>query len=487
MKDLFLPKITHLSLFVLAALLAACGSPSEPVSRAGRAGSSSLANEGVYSVEPIFEEFYEYLGGIEVMGPAISPLKESRNLKIQYVENGLMVYDPLATPSDRFQLAPLGVDLGMDEPAAPDPDLPDRRYIAGHVIDPGFLPFYEKLGGARFAGRPITEARHDLKNRRIEQYFENLGFFRLEDDPTGKVRLLAYGVLACNHQCRYQAPSNTIPGLRPPLPEPFASEAATLGLSFTGLTLSEPYKAPDGKLEVIFENVVLAAQDEESEQAFARPIVEMLGIQPQPLVECQPSELETCLPGEGGLGHKVPLYFKDYISHHGGLDLFGDPITEVFLVENGIYRQCFTNMCIDFNVNAAEGERLKPVPLGKTYQERYAKSWEEEFEDNIDGVQIKVWEKEAVVASGQPQEIHVKILENETPLVNREPVLRVTLPDGKESVFPFPPTDENGESFFGLPGIAGPNGTLIPYDVCLTGISRRTLCVGDNYLIWESP
>lgn len=487
MKDKFLPKISLLLPFVFTALLAACGHPSGPITGPGKTTSSSMANEGVYSVEPIFAEFYAYLGGADIMGPAISPLKESRGLKVQYVENGLLVYDPLATPSDRFQLAPLGVELGMDEPAVPDPGLPDGRYIAGHVIDSGFLPFYEKLGGARFAGRPITEARHDLKNRRIEQYFENLGFYRLEDDPAGKVRLLAYGVLACNRQCRYQAPSNAIPGLRPPLPEPFASESASLGLSFVGLTLSEPYRAPDGKLEVIFENLVLAAQDEGSEKAFARPIVEMLGIQPQSMVECQPSELEACLPGEGGMGHNVPLYFEEYISQHGGLDLFGYPITEVFLVENGIYRQCFTNMCIDFNVNAPEGERLKPVPLGKTYQERYSKFWEKEFEDNIDGVQIRVWEKEAVVASGQPQEIHVKILEDETPLVNREPVLTVTLPDGKERVFHFPPTDENGESFFSLPAISGPNGTLIPYDVCLTGISRKTLCVGDHYLIWESP
>jgi hypothetical protein len=487
MKDLFLPKITHLSLFVLAALLAACGRPSQPVNSASMAPSSSLVNEGVYSVEPVFEEFYAYLGGVEVLGPAISPLRESRTLKIQYVENGLMVYDPLATPSDRFQLAPLGVELGMGGRAVPDPGLPNRRYIAGHVIDPDFLDFYEKLGGARFAGRPITEARHDFENRRIEQYFENLGFYRLEDDPSGKVRLLAYGVLACNRQCRYEAPSNAIPGLRPPLPEPFASKAASLGLSFTGLTLSEPYKAPDGKLEVIFENVVLAAGQEEAGEAFARPIVEMLGIQPQPMHECQASELETCLPGEGGQGHKVPLYFEEYISRHGGLDLFGYPITEVFLVENGLYRQCFTNVCLDFSVNAPEAERLKPAPLGKTYQERYSKFWEQQFEDNLDGVQIKVWEKEAMVASGQPQEIHVKILEDETPLVNREPVLRVTLPDGKERIFHFAPTDENGESFFSLPAIDGPNGTLIPYDVCLTGISRRTLCVGDNFLIWESP
>jgi hypothetical protein len=193
------------------------------------------------------------------------------------------------------------------------------------------------------------------------------------------------------------------------------------------------------------------------------------------------------LPNEGGQGHIVPLYFEEYISRHGGLDLFGYPITEVFLVENGLYRQCFTNVCIDFHVNAPEAERLKPAPLGKIYQERYSKFWEQQFEDNIDGVQIKVWEKEAMVASGQPQEIHVKILEDETPLINREPVLRVTLPDGKERVFHFPPTDENGESFFSLPAIDGPNGTLIPYDVCLTGISRRTLCVGDNFLIWESP
>jgi hypothetical protein len=487
MKDTFLPKTSLLLVLVLAALLAGCGNAGNPSAVPGKTAGRTTAGQEVYPVEPIFEEFYAYLGGIDVMGPAISPLKESRGLKIQYLENGLLVYDPLATPSDRFQLAPLGVELGLERPAVPDPGLPDRRYIAGHVIDPDFEPFYEKLGGARFVGRPITEARYDLKNRRIEQYFENLGFYRLQDDPNGKARLLAYGVLACDRQCRYQAPTNAIPGLSPPLPEPFASKEATLGLSFVGLTLSGPYRAPDGKLEVIFENLVLAAQEEGSQDAFARPIVEMLGIQPQPLVQCQDNALVVCLPGEGGLGHNVPVYFNAYISQHGGLDLSGYPITEVFLLEKGVYRQCFTNLCVDFNVNAPDGERLKPVPLGKTYAQRYAGARQREFEDKLDGVQIRVSEKEPVVPSGQTQEIQVKVLEEDVPLADREPVLRVTLPDGSEQVFHFPPTDENGETSFRLPPISGPNGTLIPYDVCLTGSSRKTVCVGDNYLIWENP
>lgn len=73
------------------------------------------------------------------------------------------------------------------------------------------------------------------------------------------------------------------------------------------------------------------------------------------------------------------------------------------------------------------------------------------------------------------------------PLVNREPILNLTLPDNSLESYRFPATDEAGKTVLGIPPVEAPNGTLIPYEVCLMGIYGKTFCVGENYLIWNLP
>ncbi|HLE53430.1 MAG TPA: hypothetical protein VI755_15295, partial [Anaerolineales bacterium] len=253
-----MPKSSPLIMLILLSVItAACNLPTrqKTASQVTQPPSNRLVE--AYPVDSLFSEFYAFLGGESTLGPAISPLIESGNLRFQYTEAGMMEYDPLTTVSKRFRLAPLGIMLGVAEPPVPDPGKPEKRYLNGHVIYEAFEPIYERLGGARFVGRPLTEAHHNPEKRRIEQYFENLGFYQLEDDQTGKVYLLAYGAFVCDQQCRYQPPSAGVPGQIPYLPEPYASTMAHLGLDFVGLTLTQPYLAEDGKMEVIFQNVVM--------------------------------------------------------------------------------------------------------------------------------------------------------------------------------------------------------------------------------------
>ena len=473
---------------LISVLVVACGPLSDRGSTLGETFGTSGGRAGTYPVDPIFQDFYAYLGGVDMLGPAISPLQDEDGMKRQYVENGLMVYDLQATPSDRYRLAPLGKGFDVAEPAVPDPESTQGRYVAGHIIDPSFIPIYESLGGARFAGRPITEVRHNPAKMRIEQYFENLGFYRLVDEPAGDAHLLAYGVLACDRNCRYPARVEGIPERHSPLPEPFDSQESILGLSFVGLTLSEPYEAPDGKIEVIFENIVLAAEQGAASRVIARPIVTLVGIEPQAMGKCQPDTLAVCLPGESGQGHRVPVLFKDYIQRHGGWALSGMPITEVYPLDERIYRQCYSNICLDFDLDRSDGERLQPVALGETYKEMYYDSLRRgQFEENFQDIHVLIWEKQPMVPSGQAQEIGVTLTEAGMPLVNREPILNLTLPDNSLESYRFPPTDEAGKTVLGIPPVEAPNGTLIPYEVCLTGIYGKTFCVGENYLIWNLP
>src|SRR5215470_8194404 len=73
------------------------------------------------------------------------------------------------------------------EAAAPPP--PGRLFQdTGHMLDMQFAAFYDKLGGTRLLGSPITESYSD--EGRLVQMFER---GRLEMGPTGKPALSSLG------------------------------------------------------------------------------------------------------------------------------------------------------------------------------------------------------------------------------------------------------------------------------------------------------
>ncbi len=546
---------------ILLTLLVACGKEKDLAPAPEEISRDGGVLDETYPVDPIFEQFYQSLGGINTLGPALTPLQESGNLKIQYVDAALLVFDPQAVGSDQYRLAPLGLVFGIAEPAVPNPGVPDHRYVNGHVIYLDFTAYYDQLGGARFVGRPLTEGRYNPDKNRIEQYFENLGFYILDSDPN-TVRLLAYGAFACDRRCRYQPAPASIPTLRPLLPEPFAAKVSKLGLTFIGRTLSEPYINSEGQLEIIFENLVLAVpaqaspgngielpfrlwlpqvlkqaiQKEEADelfrfwlpfipvntstgiqsngsilihinidalikpitvfakdqapQVFVRPIVIMLGIPPQPVEDPSPDPLMMFYPLEEGKGHNIPIFFNDYLSRHGGFEVSGKPITRVYLLRDGVFQQCFENLCLDFDTQAAEGEQLRPAPLGVKYKERFYEGPPEEDIPEIqplEDVRMQVWESHPFVRSNETQIIYVSIFEDNVPLMNREPDLFLSPPDDTKIEYHFPPTDENGRTSLELPPIYAPNGSLVAYEVCLPVIRGDKICVMDNYLIWNYP
>jgi hypothetical protein len=256
---------TIILLVILSLLATACNFPTARKTKPETPLPPPSLLVEAYPVDTIFQPFYDSLGGSDRLGPAISPLIESGNIKSQYLESALMVYDPTAAISDRYHLEALGVMQGISEPPVPDPGRPGERYVNGHVIYPDFVPFYDDIGGAHIIGRPLTEARHNPEHQRIEQYFENLGLFRFVWDSPDTVRLLAYGAYACDQRCRYQPRVNNLPSLQE------ATGAVRIGGRPPGtrndrLTLSEPYRASDGKMEVVFENLVMTLEFTETDQ-----------------------------------------------------------------------------------------------------------------------------------------------------------------------------------------------------------------------------
>jgi hypothetical protein len=449
------------------------------------AGQAGKLLPGTYPVDPLFFDFYQAMGGEETLGPVISRSERLNSQTQQYTESSLMVFDPLEPMSTRFRLAPLGVSLGVAEGDLLGKAYNDGRIINGHLVIADFLEIYEDLGGARFVGQPISEALFNAEKQRVEQYFENLGFYQL--DGQSKIHFMPYGAYACDRNCRNQDLIAGIPSRQPILPEPFLKKTLGLGLPFVGKPLTGLHLAPDGKQEMIFENLVLVANVESPDQVGIRPIAETISKHARTLAFPQESELNVFYEIEDGMGFNVPIYFVDYLDLYGGMQIAGQPISEVFSPEPGLYWQCFTNLCLQFNLNVEGDLRLQPVPLGSAYKaEEFEQVRDFNASQDLEKIDLKVWEKDTFVSSKGVQEIHTAIYEDGKPLKNFEPLLIATMPDGSQHKAYFQPSDEDGCSSIVLAPIEAPNGTLIAYQVCLFGIDGQQTCVGDNYLIWDA-
>ena len=135
---------------------------------------------------------------------AISPPRKEGSATVQFLETGKMVFDPNAPANNRFRMAPLGLEMAVREPDTAPPSNPELHYLNGHTIAPvDFYPLYEKMG-ADMVGQPLTEVKLNLIRKRHEQFFENLGFYRIEG--TTEVHLLAYGTWVCQDKCVEGAP-----------------------------------------------------------------------------------------------------------------------------------------------------------------------------------------------------------------------------------------------------------------------------------------
>jgi hypothetical protein len=327
---------------------------------------------GQFQVDPVFREYYNYHGGEQRLGLAISPPRKEGSATIQFLEMGKMVFDPNAPANSRFRMAPLGLEMNVREPDTTPPSNPALHYLGGHTIAPDFYPMYELLG-ADMVGKPLGEEKFNLIRKRYEQYFENLGFYRIEG--TTEVHLLAYGSWVCGTKCSEGTPlaQSTI-DIQSYIDPVFQGFVTQRGADMTGFALTEAYATPDGKWEQILENVVLVADSRINPQSVTlRPMSEKVHI----MVEAPRSPVEDpqmyFYPVQENKGYEIPLYFWDYIQKHGGVQVIGVPITHYALLEGQIYHQCFTNLCLTYDLSAIEQAHVRPEPLGYAYRVLYYK------------------------------------------------------------------------------------------------------------------
>lgn len=500
-------------------------------------------------IDPVFQAFYNYLGGEALLGQPISgPIREG-TATVQFVRSGKMVYDPTAPANSFFRMAPLAVEMGITEPPVSAPMHPEFRYDNGHIIYPDFVALYDQLG-AEMVGRPVGEIRYNLIRRRYEQYFENLGFYRLEG--TQEIQLLDYGIWACGDRCLPAdgEPLNAAP-ISPgeidilgkaavdPLVAPFVDQ---FGTDFTGFALNEATTAGDGLREQILENVVVVADSRIVPAEVAlRPLSEALHILPEPPRPYSGDPNMYFVPTQGAnLGYEVPVQFWEYISINGGSRMFGSPISHYGLLSGSIYHQCFQNLCLVYDYGANEEARIRPEPLGYAYQYIYGGDRAQPTQapvviaptasptqivlateapvlptvvplapteiptlekiptptvlqlppdpsGAVREITIQVWERYKVVETQEAQEIGVWLMENGQPIRLAAVSLVVMMPNGIEETFTMPQTDEKGQAAMMLPSIEAANGTMVPYKACYQVLTDARVCVVDYFLIWNNP
>lgn len=392
------------------------------------------------------------------------------------------------TPESFFPL------IQRDSQATPPPtqtlvcqpvlDQVDVEYISGYRVPTQVYEFYLELG-PDVAGRPISEYRFDEAANRCVMLFENVGIFIEADDPNQKVNMLPLGIQRAFESPQVTQQPNAIP-IAPSILQLFEVASSRLGTNLTGKELVELGLDVSGNPTRIYENVVMKIELGSDEQVvFYAPLPEILGIASDPLVPSLQDDRFRFFPIEGDQGHNIPLQFWDFIRNQADLSVSGQPITEIFYAdeEKTIVRQCFENLCLDYDI---ANESIRPSPLGVEYYRLIQNSNQLDVE-SLPTVNLTSWEAEPAISANEDQVIYVRISQNKLPIINVQPLLEITLPDESLITYQMPASDLDGVSALQIPKIDAPNGTIIPYQVCLVYIDATRFCISEQFLIWNTP
>jgi uncharacterized protein YkwD len=132
-----------------------------------------------FEVAPVFKAFYDRYGGLPTFGYPISPPFHENGYLVQYFERQRFEHHPEYAGTEYEVLLGLlgrevaqreGRDLRRSDPR------PGHRYFpeTGHNMWPGFATYWERRGGLRLFGYPITEPFWE--NGLLIQYFERARF-----------------------------------------------------------------------------------------------------------------------------------------------------------------------------------------------------------------------------------------------------------------------------------------------------------------------
>jgi hypothetical protein len=442
---------------------------------------------GTFPVDSIFREYYRDLGGQDRFGPAISQVFDRDKYECQYTVNAMLCYDPLATGSARYFLAPLGTNLILD----------GSDSVVSSAIYPDFLPMYKELNTFNAVGNTLTGVIYNSEKQRVEQYFENVGFYHRFDDPHGTVSLLPYGDYFCGNDCSYSG-INAADQISPQYPDilsPFGSSLDQIGGNEVfGRPLTHPYETGSGETEQVYENVIVYAPSDNLGNIHLRPLPEMLEMNstaPGPKIYGD-NENMVFYTTAGELGYHVPKIFDRFISQHGGLEISGNPIADPFRdTATNVPRQCYQNYCLDYHSEAEPEYQIRMAALGTLYLQKNQSndSVISRYVYSTDNVQMQLKEQQSQVTVSEDLLVDLVVVksEDQSPITNVETKVTLTYPDGQTDTFISSSTNPQGHATITIPAQSQlKTGDLVSYKICLNVPSEKPICVYDSFLIWNN-
>lgn len=438
-------------------------------------------------VDPLFNDFYIFLGGEKLMGPVVSHMVERDGKYFQYTMNGLMVFNPNSSATEYFTLFPIGKEMGIFEKPSPSLENESQFYLNGHVIGEPFRSYYDEQRSHSF-GLPLTEMFYNRMRRRYEQYFEGVAFYKMRD--TNEVGLLAYGSFMCGNSCEEVDEGNSVLDFSHKIASAFSDFVYQYGIRFTGFPISDLIYM-DSKWIQIFQNVVLTADTPENpDSARLHPMSIILGVVNEDPLPPSGSQDMNFYSTMDGVGYDIPIYFWDYLMAHGGLQVAGPPVSHLQDYAGDSTRQCFENLCLIRDGQLSDAGKVYPYQMGYQFLGLISddrKPIEPTVSPHQGTIVLRVEERQPTVRSDEEQEILVTVLRNGQPVSGITLELIITLPDRSTQKFVLPETDTDGNSVQKIPMIQAENASVILYQICVLNQDQANFCYEDSYTIWNQP
>ncbi len=336
-------------------------------------GPSRYFPETGHSVSGGFLEFYDFKGGPFIFGLPITEEIFEGGRTVQYFEKARFEWHPENPDPYKVQLGLLGLQIyGQVDQPVPDTTWPgqmDQRYFpeTGHIVKGLFLSFFDNYGGPEIFGNPISE--EFMINEVLVQYFQRV---RMEIYPhyPDWVYLGNLGTEWLDKNPLYLPEPSTPRGRYFPATGHNVKEAFLDffdhhgGLEVFGNPISEEFEG-DGVVQQYFERARFEWHPE-------KPVGERVQLGPLGLEvhgAVDPAVNDWTTPWNphqlyfDETGHVVSNAFLDFFERHGGLAIFGPPISEA-QIEGGRIVQYFRNLAMEWHPENPEPYRVQPALLG---------------------------------------------------------------------------------------------------------------------------
>jgi hypothetical protein len=365
----------RISLIFGLILIAILVAPALPASAAN--GSRYYAQTNHW-VRGAFLDFFDRYGGVSIFGYPITEEFLEDGMTVQYFEKARFEWRPWNPDPYKVELTLLGYTIhGPADPPVASGNCPWQwgcRYFSetGHIVKGAFLSFFNSYGSLTVFGYPITE-QFVVENGITIQYFQRA---RMEIYPgDGRVYL---GNLGTEWLTRNPKWPGTI---QPPAPTPAnVRYFPETGYNVQGAFLD--YWNTRGQLDIF--GYPISGEFTEggrTVQYFQRARMEWHPQNPDPwkvqlglLGETLHGPAEPAVPNWvtpwnpraryfSMTGHIVTEGFLDFFDKHGGVDIFGYPITEAQM-EGGFVVQWFQRAKMEWRPENPDPWKVQLALLG---------------------------------------------------------------------------------------------------------------------------